>query len=461
MTRTEQLMQATRDRIASRALVEGERLPSVRQFARTMGVSVSTVVEAYDRLAAEGVIEARRGSGFYVRRTGLPPAPISAGTNPRDRAVDPFWVTRQGLDSAPTAARPGSGWLPADWLPVAALRQAMRRFARADAALLTDYPPTRGSAELRRLLAARLASEGLNLAPDRLVLTGSGTEALDLVCRALLRPGDTVLVDDPCYFNFRAQLAAHQVRLVGVPYGVDGPDPEALEAVLAAHRPRLYVTNSALHNPTGAALSAPVAHKVLAATTRHGTLIVEDDIFADLAPHPTPRPIPRLAVLDGLDSVIRIGSFSKTISASIRCGYIAAGPGWTDTLIDLQIATRFSGPSPMAAAIIADVLSSGAYRKHLTRLHLRLANARQQTAAQLATLGISPIVAPLGGLYLWCRLPAGVSATRLAEFAIARDVVLAPGNIFSLSQSADDCMRFNVARFDAVLPVLQDGLRQT
>ena len=143
-TRTGDVMAAIRARVASRALVTGDRLPSIRSFATTLGVSPSTVVEAYDRLAADGLIRARRGSGFYVARTGLPPLALVETGAARDRAVDPFWVSRQSLDADPAAMKPGCGWLPADWMPHAALRRAVRTLARTEDAVLTDYGSTRG-----------------------------------------------------------------------------------------------------------------------------------------------------------------------------------------------------------------------------------------------------------------------------------------------------------------------------
>src|SRR5690606_27851174 len=108
-------MEAVRTRIASRALAAGDRLPSIRSFAAAMGVSPSTVVEAYDRLVAEGLIQARRGSGFYVAAAALPPLALAQDLPPRDLAIDPFWVSRQSLDADPEALKPGCGWLPADW----------------------------------------------------------------------------------------------------------------------------------------------------------------------------------------------------------------------------------------------------------------------------------------------------------------------------------------------------------
>lgn len=455
-TRTGEVMKAIRVKLSSRALVSGDRLPSIRRFAATMGVSPSTVVEAYDRLAAEGLIRARRGSGFYVAGTGLPPMTLAVTGARRDRAVDPFWVSRQSLDADPAVPKPGCGWLPADWMPTGALRRAMRTLARSGDALLADYGGTRGSPALRRLLLGRFAEEGIEASPDQILLTASGTQAIDLICRFLLAPGDTVLVDDPCYFNFQALLRAHRARVVGVPCTPSGPDPAAFETVVAAERPRLYITNSALHNPTGATLSPQTAFRILSAASAYDMTIVEDDIFADFEPEPSPR----LAVLDGLDRVIRIGSFSKTLSASVRCGYIAARADWIEGLVDLQVATSFGGPSPVATELVAAVLAGGGYRKHMAELRQRLSRARQETAARLEPLGIRPWLMPRGGFYLWCRLPDGLDSAAVARAALEENIVLAPGNVFSVSQSAAAFLRFNVAQSGdpRVLPVLRKAM---
>ncbi|MQT11178.1 aminotransferase-like domain-containing protein [Segnochrobactrum spirostomi] len=455
--RTDAAVEAILARIASRALAPGDRLPSVRRFAATLSVSPSTIVEAYGRLEAEGVIRARRGSGFYVTGSEPPPLALAEAGGARERDVDPFWVSRQSLDADPSALKPGCGWLPAEWMPNEAIRKGLRALGRADDAILSDYGGTRGSPALRRLLLARFADEGIAVTADQILLTGSGTQAIDLICRLMLRPGDCVVVDDPCYFNFRALLRAHQVRIVGVPFTPAGPDLAAFERLLATESPRLYVTNSALHNPTGATLTPQTAHRVVAAAAAHGTTIVEDDIFADFEPSLSPR----LAILDGLDRVIRIGSFSKTLSASIRCGYIAARADWIERLIDLQIATQFTGPSPVAAELVAGILAGGFYRSHLADLRRRLAHARETAADRLASLGIKPWLMPKGGFYLWCRLPNGRESAALAQRAVKDGVILAPGNVFSVSQSAGAFLRFNVAQMadERVLTVLRDALK--
>lgn len=454
-TRVAMVMTTIRQRIAGRSLSPGAKLPSVRGLAATLKVSTSTVVDAYERLVAEGAIQSRPGSGFYVASEAVPLSLVDVGQR-LDRAIDPFWISRQSLDAAPDELKPGCGWLPPSWLPVDSLRRALRTVSRADAPALADYGSSLGLPPLRQLIVRRMADRGIEATPDQVMLTESGTQAIDLICRMLLEPGDTVLVDDPCYFNFQALLRAHRARMVGVPFTPTGPDIELLRKTLAEHRPRLYITNSGIHNPTGATLSPVTAHRVLKLADEFGLTIVEDDIFADFEHSPAPR----LAAFDGLDRVIHIGSFSKTLSASVRCGFIAARPDWIDGLTDLKIATSF-GSGRLAAELVYAVLSDGGYRKHLEALRLRLSAARRDVATRLKSLRIEPWLEPQAGLFLWCRLPDDLDAADVARAALARNIVLAPGNAFSLTQSARDFLRFNVSQttdervFDVLAEVLK------
>ncbi|HYD99086.1 MAG TPA: PLP-dependent aminotransferase family protein [Alphaproteobacteria bacterium] len=448
---TAQVMEAVRGRIAGRMLAPGARVPSIRAFAREQGVSKSTVVEAYERLVAEGVIDARPGSGFYV--AGRPqPLLLGPAAPPAERDIDPLWVMRQALDVDEAALKPGCGWLPQGWMPAEAIRRALRAAARAPDMPLVDYATPLGFAPLRAQLARRLGERGVAGAPEQIMLTDSGTQALDLVCRLLLQPGDAILVDDPCYFNFLGLARAHRARVFGVPMTPAGPDLEAFGRMAAEHRPRLYLTTAALHNPTGVSYGPAVAHRLLTLAAEHGLTVVEDDIFADLEPEPA---APRLAALDGLARVVQVGSFSKTLSASVRCGYIAARPDWIQGLVDLKLATAF-GHNDLSARIVHGLLTDGSYRRHVEGLRVKLARAMGETARRLAAIGLRPWTMPKGGLFLWTELPEGLDAAAVARRAMAQGVVLAPGNVFSIGRTADRFLRFNVAQcgspqvFDAV-----------
>ncbi|KQN03836.1 PLP-dependent aminotransferase family protein [Sphingomonas sp. Leaf25] len=452
-TRTSRVVRTIRDRIEARTLTPGARLPSIRAMAEASGVARSTVVDAYDRLAAEGMIRSRPGSGFYV---AAPLAPLALGriAPVSEREVDPLWMLRQSLGEQRHDPMPGCGWLPDDWLAGDALRKAMRGAARGGGdGALSGYASPLGSLPLRALLARRMADQGIDAGPDRILLTDSGTHALDLVCRFLLQPGDTVIVDDPCYFNFLALLRAHRATVIGVPMTSTGPDVTAFAAAAATHRPRFYLTNSGVHNPTGATLGAPTAHRLLKIAETHDMVIVEDDIFVDFEHAPAPR----LAAFDGLDRTIRIGSFSKSLSAAVRCGHIAARPDWIEGLADLRIATSVAG-SPLAADLLHAVLTDGSYRRHVEGVRTRLARATARVVTRLRAVGVEPWIEPAVGIFLWARLPDGVDAVDLARRAVAQGIVLAPGPVFSTGGGWRDHMRFNVARSDD--DRLSDILRQ-
>ncbi|WP_072377262.1 PLP-dependent aminotransferase family protein [Rhizobium tibeticum] len=440
ISRVAMVMATIRQRIGGRILTPGAKLPSVRAMAVTAGVSTSTVVDAYERLVAEGVILSRQGSGFYVANQAAPFSLSEVGPK-LDRAVDPFWVSRQSLEADDTNLKPGCGWLPPSWLPEDGIRRALRALSRAGNTALADYGSPLGLPPLRQHIARRMAERGMEASPDQIMLTESGTQAIDLLCRFLLEPGDTVLVDDPCYFNFQALLRAHRAKIVSVPYTPSGPNVELFAKAVEEYRPRLYITNSAIHNPTGATLSPVVAHRILKLADKLDLTIIEDDIFADFEHTPAPR----LAAFDGLDRVIHIGSFSKTLSASARCGFIAAKREWVDGLIDLKIATSFGG-GRLSAELVYKVLSDGSYRKHVEVLRSRLSKAMFEVSARLKDLGIVPWHEPSAGMFLWCRLPDDVDAADVARAALNRKIVLAPGNAFSLSQSAKNFIRFNVSQ---------------
>lgn len=456
VTRTTAVMQTIRQRIAARSLIPGDKLPSIRSLAGTMCLSTSTVVEAYERLAAEGTIRSRPGSGFFVAGPLAPLVLAAVGPN-LDRSIDPLWISRQSLEADDSTLKPGCGWLPASWLPGAGVRQALRTLARTGEVVLSDYGTPLGLLPLRQLLARRLAEHGIEASPEQIMLTDSGTQAIDLLCRFLIEPGDVVLVDDPCYFNFHALLRAHRAKVVSVPYTPTGPDLEQFASALAEHRPRLYITNSAIHNPTGATLSPVTAYRVMKLAEQAGVTIVEDDIFSDFEHAPTPR----LAMYDGLERVVHIGSFSKTLSASVRTGYIAARPDWIEGLIDLKIATSFGG-SRFNAELVYSVLRDGSYRKHMEGLRLRLSRTMLDVSKRLKDIGIVPWLEPQAGMFLWCSLPEGIDAAELARDALAEKVVLAPGNAFSLSLSANGFLRFNVAQSSEprVFDVLRMGIKR-
>lgn len=439
-TKIDFVIQHVHEQIRNRSLMPGSRLPSVRSLAARLNLSISTIVEAYERLSAQGLIEAKTGSGYFVAG---PLAPLSISEiHPKiDRNIDPLWISRQALEATQDVLKPGCGWLPDDWMPHESIRKAVRKISKANAKILTDYSTPLGLPALRELLSRKILSKGIEATPNQILLTDSGTQAIDLICRYFLKPNDVVLVDDPCYFNFHALLKVHQIQIVGVPYTQTGPDLAAFAQAIKNHNPRLYITNSAIHNPTGAVLTASTAYQILKLVEQSNLIVVEDDIFADLELHPAPR----LAALDGLSRVIHIGSFSKTLSGSVRTGYLATKSEWIEDLTDIKIATCFGG-NQLSAEILYAALTDGNYRKYLEELKIRLSKAMDSTINQLAKIGITTWVKPQAGIFLWCKLADHLDSTRIAKTCLEHGVILAPGNAFSQSQNYQNFIRFNVAQ---------------
>ena len=318
-TLTDQLAARFAERIRQRLLAPGARLPSVRECARRHEVSPTTVVAAYDQLLAQGLVEARAQRGFYVRGPLAEAAPEPGRSAPAPRSPVPISATTliRGMFQPPGAQpMPGLGTLPAEWLDQPLLASAMRKVSAQLGRSALQYGEPAGEQRLRRALASRLIEHGISASPEQIVTTVGATHALDIVTRTLCKPGDTVLVDEPGWSVEYARLAALGMRVLPVPRGPDGPDLATMQRLIEAQplaaRPRLYVTVSVLHNPTGASLSLQSAHKVLQLAQAHDLAIVEDDTYAHLAP----SHLPRLAALDALDRTLYVSGFSKILTPS-------------------------------------------------------------------------------------------------------------------------------------------------
>ena len=440
---TEQLAARYADRITQRLLPAGARLPSVRECARRHAVSASTVVAAYDRLLAQGLIVARRQRGFFVRDTLRPAAEAGAAPLAAPRGVAPLSATAlmRGMFQPPGAQpMPGLGTLPVDWLDAGLLAGALRRVTSGAqlGPLALHYGEPAGDARLRRALAVRLADLGVQAAPEQILTTVGATQALDVVTRALVRAGDAVLVDEPGWPVEYARLEALGLTLLPVPRGEDGPDLAVMEQLLRAHRPRLYLTVSVLHNPTGASLSLACAHRLLGLAQQHDLHIVEDDSYAHFAPAHQPR----LAALDALRRTIYVSGFSKILAPGWRVGFIAAPADLVDRLVDARLLASLTTPA-LTEQAIAHCLERGLLRRHAERVLGRLDAARARTV-RLAEGAGCRFAAPPRGLFGW--VDAGVDTERLARTMLDDGGwLLAPGALFHATRRPSTLMRINFA----------------
>lgn len=449
----EQVMDAIRSEIAARRLRTGAKLPSIRVLAASLAVSRFTVVEAYDRLVALGLVQSRPGAGFFVR----PPAEAPAAAAPpaaSARNEEFVWLIRRLLDEDASRLLAGGPWLPNDWLDEAGLRRSLMSLARKAGACLLEYGNALGYAPLRQLLCLQLAEAGIEAQPSQVLLTHGASQALDLLMRLLLRPGDAALVDDPGYYNFLGNLRFHGVRLLAVPRLRDGPDLDALDALAAEHRPKVFFTQSAMQNPTGTDIAPHAGFRLLQIAERRGFLVVEDDIFHDLRA----RPRPGLAALGQLDRVVYVRSFSKTLSGSLRVGFLAARHDLVQDLADIKMMSAIT-TSQHTERMLYLLLSEGHYRKFVDRLRARVDAARCAGLRVLSQAGFELFAEPDAGMFLWARLPQFQDALALARGAAGEGILIAPGALFRPHLGRSPWMRFNVAMLEN--PRLQRWLAQT
>lgn len=435
----DQIEQRLHALIATAQLPPGARLNSIRQLAAQLGVSPNTVVAAYDRLVAAGLVDSRGTAGFFVAEgpADAMPDAVRVEAGEEQEAV---WLAQQANDQRAGVLLASSGALPATWLEDAVPAAAVQRgLARAAAGMASRCPP-QGLPELRERLATLLRAQGMAVDASRVLTTYGGTHAIDLICRALLRPGDAVAVETPGYFLLFDRLRQAGVTVVPVPRRPDGIDLDALDETCARHRPRLLFLQSVLHNPTGWGSTPANLHRVLLLAQRHGFLIAEDDVQGHFHPGaPT-----RLAQLSGLDRVIYYSSLCKAMSPALRLGYVAAEPAIVKALLREKILSVLT-TAALNEYVLLEVLAAGRWRKHLDRLQQRLGAARVAATRQLRQAGVLLEHPGEGGLFLWGAVPPGVDVDAVVRDAFRHGILLVRGATFAADGARDDHIRFNAA----------------
>lgn len=441
-TLTDQLFKLLSSEVKQGLRPVGSRLMSIRKAAERFSVSKNTIIEVYDRLVAAGLAVARPGSGFVV----CLPQDMQRNERPRHvaEAVDIATLLSAQLDENFTI-RVGDGRPPASWAEQSEIKRHLGASGIAHIMGTDAYGSALGFPPLRQEISKRLASQHVNASPEQILMTFGANHALDLIVRAFLSPGDVVLVDEPGYYPLFAKLKLAQIRMVGIRRNADGPDVSDFIAKAASERPRFFFTQSIGHNPTGSSISLPVAHALLNAAAQHNITIVEDDPFSDLASN-----VPsRLVTLDQLNRVMSIGTFSKTLSASLRSGYIVGSAEWINALTELKMLTSVNS-SGHVERLIHRLLMEGHYARHLKRLSHRIETAADRAMKQLEMLGYHVFSDNGGGYYLYLQLPSHIDDIELAKRGAKDGIFIAPGSVFCVNKDnpVRRGIRLNVAHTD-------------
>jgi DNA-binding transcriptional MocR family regulator len=440
---TGQLSSRFAERIRTRLLAPGARLPSVRQCAREQRVSPSTVVAAYDQLLAQGLVEARKNRGFFVRELAPPRAADSDRRAPAPvevrRPIDATALIRGMFHKVSDKPQPGMGVFPPEWLESTFMPAAVRKVTSSKALqeFSLQYGEPLGDGGLRRALSKKLATLSVHAAPEHIITTVGATHALDIVSRTLLRPGDPVMVEEPGWAVEFARLAALGMRILPVPRHAEGPDLEVMARYCEQHQPKLFVSVSVFHNPTGYCLSPGSAHRVLQLANRHNFHIVEDDTYSHIAPeHAT-----RMCALDGLQRTIHVSGFAKILAPNWRVGFLAANPSLIEALLDTKLLGTLTTPALLEKAL-ALCIEQGQLRRHAERIKTRLAAARSRSVKLALNAGCRFAAEP-AGLFGW--VDTGVDTDALAQRMLDEGYLLAPGALFHAGRKPSTLMRINFA----------------
>ncbi|MCP4536300.1 MAG: PLP-dependent aminotransferase family protein [Chloroflexi bacterium] len=430
-----------RQGILSGSLEPDTRLPATRQLAGDLGVNRITVENAYAELEADGLIAGRVGSGTYVLPAySLPPHPKdSASTSwpPWQRDVQ---TTSQGFaeiipdkmlqaveHSHPISFATGVG--DSHLFPATEFRKIIQTVMRRDGVAALEYGERNGYAPLRSTIAHVLASQGLQTSPENVLITAGSQQALALVARLILKAGDVVLVESPTYASGLDLFRALNLQVVGIPTDERGLQVKKLEELLRQHVPKLIYTIPNFQNPTGTCLSSPRRRKLIALADRHNVPILEDDFVGDLRYEG--RAQPALKALDPGGRVIYVSTFSKMLMPGLRVGFLVAEGPVYDSLVSYKRVDDLATSNLNQRALEAFV-TVGRYQAHLRRSCRVYGQRRDAMLSAInrylpAGVRVNP---PQGGLFVWLRLPDGVSSEKLLPLACEQGVAFAPGGRF-------------------------------
>lgn len=450
-----QLVSALENGMEIGELKDGERLPSERDLAEQLGLSRTTVFNAYRELESRGLVRSHVGRGTFVcaspETSDAPFAwrgKVSMGTahlsgalgirNLMSNAANPKLMSFAALSPA------------FECFPTNEYRRIMDQTIKHHALEGLGLAPTEGQPLLRAEIARRL-----RVKTEQILIVSGAQQGLDLIARCLLDPGDAVIIDRPGYFGAIQNFRAAGAKLIG--WDAIRSDLGELEDLILRYHPKLICTNPTFQNPTGRTLSIKEREQLLTLTARYRVPVVEDDPFRDTylgAPPP-----PTLYQLDKSNIVIYVSTFSKTLAPGLRLGWLVASEYVVDQLASIkQRANLFT--EGLGQLVLAEFLS-GTYDEYL--LNLREEHAERRSAMKKALEQYMPprsldFSCPLGGLHFWCRLNKGVESQQLLRLAVSRGVAFASGEMFYADDGAGR-REFRLCFTAVPAPRIEEGIK--
>lgn len=459
-----QICQGLREAILSGKLADGTRLPTERALAKELGVNRTTVMNAYNELASEGLIEGHVGRGTLVKRSYQEeeedyleqdsnqdtPSWLFALAPGEEAAIGPdarllSEITSLGERKEVISFAAGS---PAsECIPTSIIQSLVgERLSSAATSALT-YCPVEGLQSLRRAIAERMRRKGVAVDLQNILILSGSTQGIGLIGRFLLNPGDEVIVETPTYLGAIQTFRALGARVIGIPTDNEGMRVDLLEALLARRNPRLIYTLPTFQNPTGTVLSLERRKRLLHLARRYQIPILEDDPYSDLYFEGTaPQP---LKALDTRGHVMYLSTFSKTLAPGLRVAWLAA-PELLIERLSLHKQIFDLNTTSFGQWIVAEMIQRGLLDQHLQGLR---GYYRQKRDLMLQTIEHSwpaevRITPPGGGFHLWCRLPGDIKARVLLREVAQDRVAFVIGEPFHVDGGGQHSLRMSFASPD-------------
>ena len=440
-----QLFEQIKGLIDSGELATGERLPPTRELAGLLGLNRTTVSAAYELLEAESLVQGQVGRGSFVSGrpadlAGLPWAELlgSGAAAPPAAGIE--------ATISFTTSRPAESLFPMEEFE-RTFQEVMRSGGAPSILQLGSpggYPP------LRRYLLEEARAEGTARPADEVVITSGCQQALDLLQRLSVRPGDAVFVEEPVYPGVKTLLERSGARLVGLPLGPEGLLVDAFERAVARQRPRLLIVTPNFQNPTGVTLGLDARRAILRLARQAGAIVVENDIYGGLRYHGDP--LPTLKELDETGDVILLRSFSKIAFPGLRVGWVTAPGPVAERLAEAKQWADLH-TDQLSQALLLRFAESGRLEAHHQRV---IAAGRERLQAVLEACQRhlpreASFTRPEGGMNLWIRLPEPLDAGELLPRAQREDVTYLPGKFFAVSRAEPGSLRLSFAGLEPVL----------
>jgi DNA-binding transcriptional MocR family regulator len=458
----------------------GDRIPASRELAVSLGVHRTTVANAYAELEAEGLIQGHVGRGTFIRKDALHGdggrAPNGRGNGHRNgsfgqRSAGPafgaagalrwesLFADERGEEGLSRIYPEGNGAVsfvaarPAEeHFPVEEVRACVQTVLKNDGATILQLGSSDGYQPLKRELVALLAREGLRVTDEQLLISAGVQQSLDLLCKAFLRPGDAVILEDPTYPGSHTVFAAARVRCLGVPLRTAagqpaGIDVDGVEAALVQNRVKFILLTPDFQNPTGTSLPLESRRRLLELAARHQVPVVEDCIYSRLRFSGTR--VPTLRALDRAGIVIQIDSFSKIAFPGLRVGWCIAPESVIERLRQVKQATDLH-TDQLAQATLAEFTRRGLLDRHLKKMRGIYASRCEALLAALDRHMPEDVewTRPEGGMCVWVTLPPGYDASELLIHARERGVIFSPGRYFYVQAPRPNVFRLAFAGMD-------------